>query len=398
MKKILSVALLLVSGVLSYAQKFDYNIGFDYLFYNYEYGISRYFVGEDSFYPYQHSHTLHGVRLTPEAGLLVAQSPSAFHRLRVGIDVFKQMGQEVENLGLFRELILYYNAEAYFNNGGHLEAWAGCFPRRFSSGTGYLGPVWDTEYRWLDPNVEGFLVKYQIDKKLRAELMFDWPGMTGDDSSPLRRERFRILSDGSWRFAGDFSIGWTASLYHLSKSPTCNNVVDYDIFNPRLEWAPFTWMDDFRLEFGGLFTYQYDRANAPAPVFPMGLWSLQTVSKWHVTVTHRFYWGKDLMPYFNSSFEGIPYARELYVAEPAFKTLHADPSWCDWLTIAYQLRISSWLSIDAAVTLHAGQPVEALGFGVFRGSDQRIGVKLDFDSLRPHPRKPKTSAKKGYSL
>ena len=76
MKKILSVALLLVSGAFAYAQKFDYNVGFDYLFYNYEYGVSRYFVGEDSFYPYQHSHTLHGVRLTPEAGLLLAPSSS----------------------------------------------------------------------------------------------------------------------------------------------------------------------------------------------------------------------------------------------------------------------------------------------------------------------------------
>ena len=398
MKKILSVVLMLVSGVFAHAQKFDYNVGFDYFFYNYEYGISRYFIGEDSYYPYQHSHTLHGVRLTPEVGLLLAQSPSVYHRLRVGVDVFKQMGQEVENLGLFRELILYYNAEALLPGGRRLEAWAGCFPRRFSSGTGYLGPVYDTEYAWLDPNIEGFLIKYEIDKRLRAELIFDWPGMIGDDASPLRRERFRVLSDGSWRFAGDFSLGWTASIYHLSKSPTCNNVVDYDILNPRIEWTPFTWMDDLRLELGGLFTYQNDRANVSAPVFPMGLWSLQSVSKWHVSITNRFYWGDDLMPYYHSSFEGIPYGRELYVAEPAFKTLHGGPSWCDWLTIAYQPRIAKWLSLDLAVTVHAGQPLESLGFGVFRGSDQRIGVKVDFDALRPHPRKPKTSEIKAYSL
>lgn len=390
MKKIFSVVLLLAACVSAGAQKFDYNIGFDYLFNNYEYGVSRYFVGEDSYYPYQYSHTLHGVRLTPEAGLLLAQSPSVYHRLRIGIDVFKQMGQEVDNIGLFREIILYYNIEAYFQRGRHLQAWAGCFPRRFSSGSGYLGPVWDAEAVWLDPNFEGLLVKYSIDKRLRAELIFDWPGMIGDDQSPYRRERFQVLTDGSWRFAGDFSLGWTASLYHLSKSPMVNNVVNYDILNPRLEWAPFTWMDDMRLELGGLFTYQMDRASGNAPAFPMGIWSLQTVSKWNVSITNRFYWGDDLMP--------LDYGRELYVAEPSFGTLHASPSWCDWLTIAYRPRISKWLSLDLAVTLHAGQPVEALGFGVFRGSDQRIGLRVDFDALRPHPRKPKAPAKKGYSL
>ena len=308
------------------------------------------------------------------------------------------MGEGEDNLGLFRERVLYYNAEAYLPRDGHLEAWAGCFPRRFSSGTGYLGPVYDTEYAWLDPNIEGFLVKYTQGKKLRAELIFDWPGMIGDAESPFRRERFSILSDGSWRFAGDFALGWTASVSHMSKSPACNNVVDYDILNPRLEWTPFTWMDDLRIELGGLFTYQYDRANASAPVFPMGLWSLQSVSKWHISLTNRFYWGDDLMPYYDASFEGIPYGRGLYVAEPAFKTLHADPSWCDWFTLEWAPRIAKWLSLDFAVTLHAGQPVKELGFGVFRGSDQRIGLKVDFDALRPHPRKPKSSANKGYTL
>ena len=398
MKKILSVALLFLSCAFANAQKFDWNAGFDYLFNNYEYGISRYFVGEDSYYPYQHSHTLHGVRLTPEAGLLVAQSPSVFHRLRVGIDVFKQMGQEVENLGLFREMILYYNIDAYLPAGGHIEAWAGCFPRRFSSGTGYLGPVFDLETAWLDPNFEGFLIKYNKDKRLRAELIFDWPGMIGDAANPDRRERFQVLSDGSWRFAGDFSLGWTASVYHMSRSFAHNNVVDYDIVNPRIEWTPFSWMDDLRLELGGLFTYQYDRASGSAPVFPMGLWSLQSVSKWQVSITNRFYWGDDLMPFYDSSFEGETYGRSLYHAEPGFKTLHDTPSWCDWLTIAYRPRISKWLSLDFAVTLHAGQPDKVLGFGVFRGSDQRIGVSIDFDALRPQARKPKASASKGYIL
>lgn len=398
MKKIASVVLLLLASLLARGQEFDYNVGFDYLFNNYEHGQCRYEVGEESFYPYQHSHTLFGARLTPEVGLLVKQSPSVFHRLRVGIDVFKQMGEEVENLGLFREILLYYNVEAKFRGGRTLEAYAGCFPRRFSSATGYLGPVFDNEYAWLDPNLEGVLVKYSIDNRLRAELAVDWQGMLGDAFSPNRRERFRILSDGEWRFAGDFSLGWTASIYHFSKSPVSNNVVDSDMINPRLVWEPFTWMDSARLELGGIFTYQLDRKSGWPPVFPMGLLSLQSVSKWNVTVANRFYWGDDLMPFYEWSFGGITYGRDLYPAAVGFKTLKDTPSWADWLTIAYQPRIARWLSLDVAVTVHLGEPVPALGAEVFRGCDQRIGVRVDLEPLRPQPKTPKKHKKPGINL
>ncbi len=398
MKKIAFVALFLLANLPLFAQKFDYNVNFDYLLNNYEYGISRYFVGDESFYPYQHSHTVHGVRLTPEAGLLLTQSPSVFHRLRLGIDLFRLMGEQKENLGLFREMVFYYNLDARLRNGGHLNAYAGCFPRRYSEGTGYYGPVFDSEYSYLDPNVEGFLVKYARDNKIRAELIFDWQGMAGDDASPWRRERFQVLTDGSWRFAGDFYLGWTGSFYHFSKSPMTDNVVDCHLLNPRIGWAPFTWLDEFRLEVGGVFTYQCDRVAEPAPVFPMGLWSKQSVGKWNVTLSNRFYWGDDLMPFYDSSFGGIQYGRELYRGAPGFHTLHAGPSWADWLTLAYQPRISKWLSIDVALTLHVGAPHKELGVGVLRGADQRLRLRVDLESLRPRTKAVKNSKFKGYAL
>ena len=388
MKKIASVAFLLLASLFASAQKFDYNVNFDYLLNNCEHGISRYFIDGVPYYPYQYSHTLHGVRLTPEAGVLLTQTPSLFHRLRVGIDVFKQMGEGRENLGLFREIILYYNIDAMFPGGGRLEGFAGCFPRRFCSGTGYWGPVFDSEYAWLDNNIEGFLVKYSRSSKIRAELVLDWPGMGGDAASPWRRERFQALTDGSWRFAGDFYLGWTGSFYHFAKAPNLDNVVDNHLLNPRLEWAPFTWLDEFRLELGGIFTYQCDRAVSSSVQFPMGLWSRQTVGKWDVTLSNRFYWGDDLMPLYDGSMSGVPYGRDLYHGAAGFHTLSSVPGWADWLTLAYCPRIAKWLSIDVAFTFHFGTPSGSLGFGVFRGCDQRLGVRVDLDTLRPHPKKP----------
>ena len=389
MKKIAFVVLFLTASLSAFAQKFDYNVGFSYLLNNYEHGISRYIDNGQSVYPYQYSHTLHGVSLTPEVGLLVAQSPSVYHRLRIGIDVFKQMGEQQDNLSLFKEMLVYYQLEARFVNEGSLEAYAGCFPRRALSGTGYLGPVYDSEFEFLDPNLEGFLVKYSRGNKIRAELALDWQGMLGDAFSPLRRERFQALSDGSWRFAGDFSFGWTVSVSHYSKSPLCDNVVDYSLVNPRISWAPETWFDDCLLELGGIFSYQCDRAADPTPVFPMGLWSRQGLGKWKVAIDNRFYFGDDLMPFYGSSFEGIPYGRDLYRAAAGFHTLRDVPSWADWVTVSYRPKIAKWISLDLAVTMHLGQPNEALGTGVLRGSDQRIGLRVNLDAFRPHPRVPR---------
>ena len=152
-------------------------------------------------------------------------------------------------------------------------------------------------------------------------------------------------------------------------------------------------MDDLRLELGGIFTYQCDRAASPEPVLPMGIWSLQSVSKWHVSITNRFYWGDDLMPFYSSSFGGIEYGRDLYRGAPGFHTLHSSRSWADWLTIAYQPKITRWLNLDMAFTFHAGAPLKELGVGAFRGSEQRIGLRLDIDSLRPHPKAPRKPRK-----
>ena len=390
MKKIASVALFLLASLLAGAQKFDYNVNFDYMLSNYEYGLSRYFVGDESFYPYQHSHTVHGVRLTPEAGLLLAQNASLFHRLRIGIDLVKLMGEQQQTLGVFREVLLYYNLESVFSGGGRLELFAGSFPRRCSSGKGYLGPVYDREYAWLDPNLEGFLVKYSREGKIRAELSLDWPGMLGDAAAPGRREHFQVLSDGQWRFAGDFSFLWTMSLTHYSKSLIVDNVVDYRLLYPRLEWAPFSWMDELRFDLGGIFTHQADRVAGTGSLFPMGFLGRQEVGKWGVRLSNAFYWGDDLMP--------LSYGRELYPCEPGFRTLHSSPSWADWLTLSYQPKIAKWLSAEVAVTLHVGQPVASLGVGVFRGSDQRICVKVDLQALRPHPKAPKKSRNKAFML
>ncbi len=389
MKKIATALLfLLFTSIASLAQRFDYNVGFDYILSNYEFDASHGL--------YDPSYTLHAVRLTPEAGILLPQSKSVYHRVRAGVDIFRQMGEGLEAPVLFQELVLYYNVEARLRHGRTINAMAGCFPRRYCTGKGYSGPFFDDDLLYMDPQIEGFMVNYSRGDRLRSELILDWPGMRGDLLSPERRERFQVLADGSLRIIGGLGIAWTGSFYHYACSVQSPNVVDNHMFYPRVEWHHSFFFKDISLSAGPVLTYQCDRAVDPAPVFPMGLLSEQSVSKWHLTLANRLYYGDDLMPFYLSSYGGSPYGRSLYFGDQGFRTLRDDPSWADWFSLRYEPHISGWLRLQAAVTLYLGEPSEALGTGVFRGWQQTLRLSLDLDSLRPHPDKP--SGRRGVYL
>lgn len=390
MKKIATALLFIGISVALQAQKFDYDVALDYIFANYEYDAS----GE----AYHGSYTLHAVRLTPEVGLLLPQSKSAFHRLRIGADFIKHMGDD-SGIRLPGELILYYNAEVIFATGGTLVAGAGCFPRRYLEGESYRGPFFDDDILYKDSNLEGVLIKYSRPKRIRAELALDWAGMRGDVSSPFRRERFQILTDGRWRFAGDFCLGWTGSFYHYACSQVSHNVVDNHMLYPRVEWQPFTWLDSFRLTAGGLFTYQWDRAAKPGPVFPMGLYLEQLAGKWGLSVHNRFYWGDDLMPLFMDSDAdmGMQYGTSLYFGDPAFRTRCNGPSWVDWMSVRYEPRIAKFLRLGAELTFQLGDGSQ-YGGTVFRGWQQNLRLVVDLDPIRPHPSVPSRRRHRGVSL
>lgn len=376
MKRVAASLFLLSVSLLAGAQKLDWNVNFDYLFRNYEYDRSHNI--------YDDSYTLHAARLTPEIGVLVPQDKSTFHRLRLGVDILKDMGEGRENVDLFHEMTLYYNFEAALSNGGRFEAVAGCFPRTFPEGEG-VGPYFDDDYIFYNNNLEGFFVKYR-NKHIFAEFGLDWPGMLGDSEHPLRRERFQCMGALMWNFAGDFNFCCTGSFYHYACSPQAPNVVDNHMLNPWIEWEPFSFLDELRLDLGGIFTYQCDRILREPPVFPMGLYSRQIFGKWGFAIDNYFYWGDDLMPFYSSSYNGVPY-NELYVGDRGFHTLFDRPSWVDYFHIKYEPDMKScpWLSLSVVLSFHLGEPSAVLDTPVFRGWQQGIELCVNLEALRPHP-------------
>ena len=381
------LTLLSLSMVLSLpaaAQKLDWNLNFDYLFRNYEFDRSSN-IFEDSY-------TLHAARLTPEVGVLVKQDASVFHRVRAGVDLFKQMGEGLKAADLIGEPVLYYDAEAAMRGGGRFEALAGIFPRRYCEGD-YVGLYFDDDILFYDNNLEGILLKYR-NNKVFAELGLDWPGKIGDDAHPSRRERFQVFTAGLWNFAGRFSFGWTGSFYHFANSPTNHNVVDNHMLNPWLEWAPFSFMDELRITAGGVFTYQCDRQHDMDLRFPMGFLSRQVVSKWGIVLDNQFYFGDDLMPFFETKFSDFPYGTELYRGDLAFHTRLSGPGWFDMVNLKYEPSLTRWLKLSVAFSFFLGEP-PASSCPVFRGWQQSVGLRVDLDAARPHPKAPRSSGKKG---
>ncbi|MBR4827172.1 MAG: hypothetical protein IKZ91_04755 [Bacteroidales bacterium] len=387
MKKIASVVLFLGVCLLAAAQKIDYSAAFEYVFADYEYQAS-----ESCF---DRSHTLHALRLSPEVGLTVAQSPAVFHRVNVGVDIFKQMGEGVQNAGLFQEVLAYYNIEARLRNGGSISGYAGVFPRRYGNRSACLFSLYDSEMLYLDPNVEGLMFSYNVPGRLESEFILDWQGMFGNRSDLSRREIIRFMGVGSWCFADRLSLGWAASFLHHASSPLRKNIVDVITLNPRLEWEPRTALDVFRLELGALVSYQCDRVVSMDPVFPAGVLARQAAGKWGLRLDNRFYWGADQAPFYDRAYIGEEYARNVYYCEPGFR-MPEQTGWADWLSVVYSPNLSRVLKLELALTAQFGPPSEQLYIYTFRGWRPTFRLSLDLDALRPRPQRPQPL--RGYNM
>ena len=376
MKRIATAFAFLTLSFAASAQKFDYNVNFDYLFRNYEY--------DGSMELYHKSYTLHAARLTPEAGLLVIQNDRVFHRVRFGVDIYKDMGARLPLAEHFKEFIFYYNAEVLMKKGRRLEAVAGCFPRRFAEGD-YEGPFFRDDLLFTNPNLEGAFVKYSS-PRLYAEFGLDW----NDRFDDSKFECFQMLSAGCWNFAGPFSLCWTGLFYHFNCAPASPRVIDNHTLELSFKWAPRTSLDDLSISAGGLLSFQRARYVESVPQIPMGIYSRQHLSKWGLHIDNRIYAGGDLMPYYGRSFDGVDYTADLYLADTAFHTMRPGFSWADCLRVRYEPRLTKFLTVRAELSFSFGEPYPELGSPVFRGWRQTVALRLDLNALRPHPKTART--------
>lgn len=349
--------------------EFDYDIDFNYLFDNREFNYG----GRDL----TRSCTIHGARLTPWAGVRIAQNRRLTHRVMLGADIMRNMGEAstvhiqedpgYQNWKLFKELLFYYNA-SYRTGDGIFSATAGAFPRTMSEGE-YSEAFRSDSLRFFDPNVEGMLFSYRT-RSLYAEVGCDWMGRKGD----LVRERFQIFSAASWQPFEGLTLGFAASMYHFAGCVEIPGVVDNALIQPyvRYDAGPLIGIQELSLKAGGLFSYQRDRIADPDPIFSNGAEMVFRLRHWNVCLQNTVYGGNDMMPYYDKGRGGFKFGPDLYFGSPFYRE-----TFYDKLEAFWQPHIADFLDLRVSAEFHF------LGEG-FNGCQQKLALVFDLDALR-HP-------------
>ena len=347
------------------AQQFKYDVKFDYIFLNSEFDRSS--------NVFEKSGTLHAARLTPLVGADWNQGGLARHSIRVGVDLFKNMGEGLPAGDVFREVLLYYNADVPVRRyRGTFSAIAGVFPRSFSEGL-YSDAFFSDDVRYLDNNFEGMFFKYS-NPTVYADLGLDWCGMKG----LTRREAFRIMSSGKVDLFGTslFAFGWAASMFHYAGSETVRGVVDNTMVNPYLllDFSSAIGVSNLSLRTGPIVTYQWDRVHDQEKHMPWGLESVLTIQERAFGIEDTFYWGDDLYYYDDK------YGASVYYGEPFYSWPMEGRSWMDKLAVFYQPRIADCVNLRVALEFFFGKAMEDCP-PVYRGTNQILTFIFDLDKL-----------------
>ena len=366
MKRLLTVFALTLFCLCASAQQFKYDAKFDYIFLNREFDRSH--------NVFEQSGTLHAARLTPLVGLDWNQGGLARHSLRLGVDIFKNMGEGLGAGDVFGEVLLYYQAEVPVRRyRGTFSAVAGIFPRRFSEGY-YSDAFFSDELYYLDNNFEGMFFKYRT-PHFYADLGLDWCGMKG----LTRREAFRIMSAGSVDLFGTglFGFGWSASMFHYAGSQMVRGVVDNTLVNPylKVDFSSVTPVQKLSLMAGPLVGYQWDRVAEPEARLPWGLESVFTLQNWNVGLENIYYHGDDLYLLYDR------YGESVYYGEPFYNWPWEGRSWFNKLSVYWQPRIAPCISLRVAVELFFGEANDACPVA-YRGTSQKLTLLLDLEKLR----------------
>lgn len=363
MKRLAFISAMMISCLCASAQQFRYDANFDYIFMNSEFDRSH--------NVFEKSGTLHAARLTPLIGMDWNQGRSTRHSLRLGVDLFKNMGEGLPAGDVFHEVVMYYRADVPVRL-GTFSAIAGIFPRSFSESI-YSDAFFSDDVLYLDNNFEGMFLKYKA-PHFYADLGLDWCGMKG----LTRREAFRIMSSGKVDLFGTdiFKFGWAASMFHYAGSQTVRGVVDNTMVNPYLtaDLSSAVGMQVLSLKAGPIVGYQWDRVYDENTHMPWGLEAVFTLQNWDFGLENTFYRGDDLYHYYDK------YGGDVYYGEPFYSWPWEGRSWMDKMSFYYQPVISDYVSLRVAIELFFGQRDENCPV-LYRGSNQIASLIVNLESL-----------------
>ena len=359
---------LLCSNLLFAAQDstkvhFAYDLNFDMKFDNREFDASHIDMMK--------SQTLIGARLSPAFGIKINGKDSS-HKLMLGLDMMKNFGrspispeihgkdepeaaQRQNTWDIFEEITLYYQMQAIVGKKRPvtIDLTTGVFPKKFMGGE-YSEAIFSDSLRFVDNNIEGILVSFKT-KKAYCEIGCDWMGEKGN----FRRERFMIFGAGNVNIVKWLDFSYVAYMYHYANSRAAGGVVDNHLINPKFDFKfqAFAPLQKLQLSVGALASGQNDRKQINKYTFPCALEVLADVRKWDVGIRNAFYWGNNMMPYYNNLDQGgFKYGNQLYLGNPMMRMIEPGSSdktgLYDCLEIYYQPRIASFVDIRLEAGFH----------------------------------------------
>ena len=126
---------------------------------------------------------------------------------------------------------------------------------------------------------------------------------------------------------------------------------------------------------GWLQALQNDRELVHEYVAPGGAEIVAGIGKWNAGISNRLYYGRNIMPYYNSvGTGGDIYATDLYFGNPFYRLRDMEGWHCyDRLEVFYAPRISDYVDLKVAAVLHF--------CGGYAGWQQMVTVHFNLQEL-----------------
>ena len=350
MKRLAIILLLVIGGIPALAEgKFFTGSGLGYVFDNHEFARSG-----GAYIP---SETIHFVRVSNVFGWEFSQNEDLKHKLVFGVDMVKQMGTEIEALkDIVADIPIYYSATLDDGQRSFF-AVAGSFPRRFIRGK-YSEALMSEETVETDFNLDGMYLSWEKGGFF-TELALDWMGKYGN----TRKERFQILSYGSWSLAPALAFGWAGSFYHYAGSVAAPGVVDnhhLQVFG-KLDLAADSADSELSLKLSAIGSYQRDRRLDDLRL-PFGGEAEANVRWKSLGLKNITAYTKDMLPFYaGTDSAGNPYGDMLYRGSKFYKGFY------DLAEFYWTPKITKSLDFKLSFRFHFG----AEGF---LGSEQRAAL------------------------
>ena len=353
-RRLTTIALLtLMSALPLFAQgRFFTGSGLNYVFDNHEFARSH-----NQYIP---SETIHFVRVTHLFGWTFEQSDNLTYNMVLGVDLVKQMGTKVNALRDIVEDIPVFFESDYKDGEKTFNAVLGSYPRKLVKGS-YSELLMSEETLETDFNLDGAYLGFSKGR-FSTELALDWMGKYGN----TRKERFQILSYGSWNPVSALSLGWAGSFYHYAGSVQAPGVVDNHHLQAfvKYDFASGSEHSELSLKLSALGSYQKDRLNDDLRL-PFG-GELEAKAVWRsFGIRNLTSYTKDMLPFYNSTDSaGNLYGDMLYRGSKFYKGFY------DLTELYWSPHLSRKLDIKLSLRYHWGR--EGL-----LGTEQRFSLLFD---------------------